>query len=72
MSAGALVDRFGAEAIYGRPLRFGEVHRIIVAENVETAYRGYLAAINTEEGVAGWADEHPEAAALIEWALSLE
>jgi hypothetical protein len=70
--AGELVDRFGAQAVYGRLMGVGEMRAIHVAENVLAAYRGYLAALgDPEAGSAGWAAKHPELARVAVWALEV-
>jgi hemoglobin-like flavoprotein len=33
------IDRFGAQAVMGRPLYAQEIHFMIVAENIANAYR---------------------------------
>ena len=67
----SLIDRFGAEAVYGRPMRWPEIHRILVAENVEAAYRAYIAALNSDDGASGWAENNPEQAQVAAWAMML-
>jgi len=50
------IDRFGVEAILGRrQLYFGETRRMILAENIATAYR----ARKQSENWAQWAQANP-------------
>lgn len=37
------IDRFGAQAVYGRPLGYGEALRLMCAENVVQAYQSRAA-----------------------------
>jgi hypothetical protein len=57
----AAIDRFGGQAVMGRPLGAGEIKRMIVAEQVVEAYRGRERADNW----AAWADANPYYAALL-------
>ena len=64
--AGRLVDRFGAAAVYGRPLGYGELKRMLTAENIVNAYRARDASANW----AQWATENPELNRLLNEAMS--
>jgi hypothetical protein len=49
------IDRFGLEAITGRRLfYFGELQRLIVAENIVTAYKS-----RPKDNWADWANDNP-------------
>jgi hypothetical protein len=54
--AARYVDRFGAQAVYGRPLYFREMARIVAAEKVERAVNGRKHAQN----VAQWVSDNLE------------
>lgn len=69
IEAGRLIDRFGAQAVYGRVLTVREMRAILTEESVERAYRGEQAAERTEEGPPGWARKNPALAALLARAL---
>lgn len=56
MFSGRLLDRFGAQAVYGRPLGYGEMHRILWAEQFLSAHTARGQALNW----ATWAKENPE------------
>jgi hypothetical protein len=60
----AAVDRFGAQAVFGRPLGVGEIKRMRMAEDVVKAYASRAKA---GDWVA-WADGNPRDAALLAWA----
>lgn len=73
IEAGRLIGRFGAPAVYGRPMGLVEMRAIALAENAERAYRGYRAAVDSEAGSVSWAEKNPEQAALVARAvLALE
>lgn len=55
------IDRFGAQAVFGRPIGAGEAHRIMIAEAVVRAYKNPQRA----ENAPAFAREHPEEAALL-------
>lgn len=58
----AQIDRFGLEAITGRrQFYFGELRRLIIAENIVNAYRARASA----ENWAVWAMENPIMAKLL-------
>lgn len=58
----AKIDRFGLEAITGRrQFYFGELRRLIIAENIVNAYRGRSRA----DSWAAWANENPGMAELL-------
>lgn len=54
--AGRLVDRFGAQAVYGRPLGYGEMQSILAAETVVGLHREMKASGNWAE----WAAKNQE------------
>jgi len=39
IEAGRLIERFGVQAVYGRPLGYGEMRRINLSESIVQAYR---------------------------------
>ena len=49
----------------GRPLGIGEIRRMVAAENVIRAYANRKAA----EDWAKWAEDHPDQAALLNYAM---
>jgi hypothetical protein len=52
----AKIDRFGVEAVLGKKvLYFGELRKMIYAENLVTAYRSRTQSQNW----ASWVNEHP-------------
>ncbi len=56
------IDRFGVEAILGRrQFYFGELHRLIVAENILTAYQSRARSNNWAE----WVSQNPKMANLL-------
>ena len=56
------IDRFGVKAVYGRDeLSFGEIQRMITAENIHEAYL----ARSRAESWAKWAQDNPEADRLL-------
>jgi hypothetical protein len=63
IKAGRLIDRFGAQAVYGRPLSYGEMHRILLAENVEHVCRKWL-----DKGAGKYFTENPATQSLLTWA----
>lgn len=42
IEAGRLVDRFGAQAVYGRPMSMKEMRRIVNAEYLERLHRAEM------------------------------
>ena len=55
------IDRFGVMAVMGRPvLFFGELNRMIYAENVVAAYRS-----RPRDNWAEWTDKNPVLARLL-------
>ena len=64
IKAGRLIDRFGAPAIYGRPLGYGEMRRIMLAEHVEHVCRKWL-----DKNAGKYFTEHPDHKDLYLWAL---
>ena len=69
IEAGRMVDRFGAQAVFGRQMGVAEMRRISLAERVADAHRAHAAAASTEDGSAGWAQKNADAAALLGWAM---
>ena len=63
IKAGRLIDRFGAPTVYGRPLGYHEMRRILLAESVEHVCRKW-----NEKGSGKWFAEHPDDTRLLEWA----
>lgn len=55
------IQRFGVNAVLGRPLYAREIYRITIAENVVNAFRSFRASQNAAE----WARGNPEMAALL-------
>jgi hypothetical protein len=62
IEAGILIDRFGAQAVYGRTLGVKEIRRIAAAENVVNSYRSRQASTDWY----AWAKDHPDMARLRE------
>lgn len=50
------IDRFGAQAVLGRPLGVGEMRRMIAAENVVKAH----AEMKRAGDWTAWAERYPE------------
>jgi len=59
--AGQLITRFGAQAVYGRSLGYGELRRIWYAEAVVSAYHERARA---SDWVA-WAQQNPQLNSLL-------
>jgi len=59
------IDRFGAQAVFGRPLGAGEMRRMMIAETIVNLYHARAAA----ENWAAWETANPELAALLNAAL---
>ena len=56
------IDRFGVMAVYGRPvLSYGEIQRLILAENVVQAFQARKKSDNWAE----WANNNPTSARLL-------
>ena len=55
------IDRYGVEAVFGRPLSFQEVRSMTLADNVYSAYKERARAENWAE----WAGTHPAKARLL-------
>ena len=56
------IDRFGVMAVYGRPvLSCNEIQRMILAENIVSAYRGR----KNSDNWAKWASDNPADARLL-------
>ena len=63
IKAGRLIDRFGAPTVYGRPLGYQEMQRIMLAERVEHVCRK-----RQEKDAAKWFAAHPDELRLFNWA----
>jgi len=63
MIAAALLDRFGAQALYGRTLGFGEARRILLVAQIIESYRER----NSAQNWAGWTAAFPEKSRLLNW-----
>lgn len=59
------IDRFGATNVLGRPLGYGEIQRMVIAENIVRAYNARKASDNW----AVWAQKNREANRLLEQAM---
>lgn len=59
------VDRFGAQAVFGRTLGAGEIRRMMVAENIVNCFRARTASSNW----AAWETENKAEAKLLQVAL---
>ena len=66
IEAGRLINRYGATAVYGRPLGISEMRRINLAENVERVSRRWQA-----KGAGAWFAEHPEDQRLLQWVVKV-
>lgn len=64
IEAGRMVNRYGAQAVYGRPLGVREMRRISLAERIEGACRHWL-----EPNAAEWFAKHPDDLRLFNWAV---
>lgn len=64
---GRLIDRFGAQAVLGRPMGAKEIRRIMAAEYVLNAYRS----MTSSENYAAWVNDHPQEAELLSQAAKL-
>ena len=60
------VDRFGADAVFGRTPGAGELRSMVISENVVNAYNSRAKA----EDWAKWADENPELSKLLIMAVT--
>lgn len=67
IEAGRLIDRFGAQAVYGRTLGVKEMRRITVAENVARAYE----IRQSSSDWVKWSKDNPELAKLLEYGAVL-
>ena len=64
---GAIVDRFGAQAVFGRAIGAGEIRRIAMSERIVRAYREREQA----ENWAAWVVNNPQDAELLSIAAEL-
>ena len=67
-----MVDKFGAQAVFGRVLGVSEMRRMSLAQRVQQAYHARQA-YKDAEGVnnwASWAERNPEMNDLINSAMS--
>lgn len=60
---GRLVNRFGAQAVYGRALGLLEMRRITLAENIERACQKWKA-----PNAGKWFQAHPDDLVIFDWA----
>ena len=62
IEAGRLIERFGVQAVYGRPLGYGEMRRISIAESIARDYqhRSNYRDKNGAENWSEWAARFPE------------
>jgi hypothetical protein len=63
-----MVDRFGAQAVFGRILKRSEMRRMVLVERIVTAYQ----AMKSSEDVDGWIKDHPEDWKLLDYAAGCE
>ena len=63
IKAGRLIERFGAQAVYGRPLGYGEMRRIMLAEHIEHVCRKWKT-----NGAGKYFAEHPDDLKTLTWA----
>ena len=63
-----MIDRFGAQAIYGRTLKRSEVRRLMIPERIVNAYQAMSAA----EDMDKWIQTHHADWELLDWAAGLE
>ena len=61
------VEKFGAQAVYGRPLSAREIRGMVLAENVVRAYKERQAASDW----AVWARDNPDKAEMLNEAMQL-
>ena len=63
IEAGRLIERFGVQAVYGRPLGYGEMRRISIAESIARDYqnRSNYRDKNGAENWSEWATRFSEA-----------
>lgn len=59
------VDRFGAQAVFGRTLGATEIRQMMVAENIINCFRARA----TSENWVAWEKENPEKVALLNAAM---
>lgn len=72
LEAARLIDRFGAQVVFGRPMGYEELQRIMWAENANAIYRAYIGR-QASNNWAEWAQKYPrENAALISVARLIE
>jgi len=62
--AATLIERFGAQSLYGRTLGLGEARRILFAESIVEAHRARARSGDWAE----WASANPQHAQLLNWA----
>jgi hypothetical protein len=61
------IDRFGVQAVLGRPLGAKEIIHMRTAENIVRLHQ----ARGRSKSWAGWAKENPEGAALLNYCMEL-
>ena len=64
---GKIIDRFGAQAVFGRTIGAKEIRRIAMAETIVRLFRERAASDNW----AAWAGNNPEYAELLSRAAEL-
>lgn len=62
IEAGRLIERFGVQAVYGRPLGYGEMRRISIAESIARDYqnRSNYRDKSGAENWSEWSAHYPE------------
>ena len=64
---GAIIDRFGAQAVFGRAIGAGEIRRIAISERIVRSYRDR----EKSENWAAWVVNNPHEAELLSIAAEL-
>lgn len=62
------IDRFGPQAVLGRPLYYREIRRLLMIENIQIAYKAQTAS----KDFAQWAKDNPKLAELLNRARTLK
>jgi len=63
----SFVDRFGAANVYGRPLGYGELHRMAYAENLVKAFQARKRATDW----VAWTRDNPDGATMLDEAMRI-
>lgn len=58
-----MVERYGAQAVFGRMLGVGEMRRMAAADKV---YRAYMARKQSGDNWVQWSTDNPDGAKLLE------